>query len=101
MSRVFGPPTVMVIDDSEIVLSVTRNVLETAGFRVLTHSRPSGCVALILQEKPQLVLIDVNMPLIGGDTIAKLFGKARPNNDTIVLLYSSLSAAAHEATVQS
>ncbi|HWA73840.1 MAG TPA: response regulator [Polyangiaceae bacterium] len=100
MSRVFGPPTVMVIDDSEIVLSVTRNVLEGAGFRVLTHSRPSGCVALILQERPQLVLIDVNMPLIGGDTIAKLFGKARPNNDTIVLLYSSLSAAALDAKVK-
>ena len=101
MSRVFGPPTVMVIDDSEIVLSVTRSVLESAGFRVLTHPRPSGCVALILQERPQLVLIDVNMPLIGGDTIAKLFGKARPNNDTIVLLYSSLSAAALEAKVKS
>jgi CheY-like chemotaxis protein len=91
----------MVIDDSEIVLSVTRNVLESAGFRVITHPRPAGCVALILQEQPELVLIDVNMPLIGGDTIAKLFGKARPNNDTIVLLYSSLSVAALEAKVKS
>jgi CheY-like chemotaxis protein len=91
----------MVIDDSEIVLSVTRNVLETAGFRVITHPKPAGCVALILQERPELVLIDVNMPLIGGDTIAKLFGKARPNNDTIVLLYSSLSPAALEAKVKS
>ena len=101
MSRSFGPPTVMVIDDSEIVLSVTRNVLEGAGYRVVTHPRPAGCVALILQEKPELVLIDVNMPLIGGDTIVKLFGKARPNNDTIVLLYSSLSQAALEAKVKS
>lgn len=101
MSRSFAPATVMVVDDSEIVLSVTRNVLEGAGFRVITHSRPSGCVALILQEKPDLVLIDVNMPQIGGDTIAKLFGKARPNNDTIVLLYSSLSRAALEGKVKS
>lgn len=101
MSRSFAQSTIMVIDDSEIVLSVTRNVLEGAGFRVITHSRPSGCVALILQEKPDLVLIDVNMPQIGGDTIAKLFGKARPNNDTTVLLYSSLSRAALEAKVKS
>jgi CheY-like chemotaxis protein len=101
MSRSFAPLKVMVIDDSEIVLSVTRNVLEGAGFRVITHPRPAGCVALILQERPDLVLIDVNMPLIGGDTIAKLFGKARPNNDTIVLLYSSLSAGALEAKVKS
>lgn len=101
MSRSFGPPTIIVIDDSEIILSVTRHVLEGAGFRVITHPRPAGCVALILQEKPDLVLIDVNMPLIGGDTIAKLFGKARPNNETIVLLHSSLPASALETKVRS
>jgi CheY-like chemotaxis protein len=101
MSRPFGAPTIIVIDDSEIVLTRTRHVLEGAGFRVITHPRPAGCVALILQEKPDLVLIDVDMPLIRGDTIAKLFGKARPNNDTIVLLHSNLSPAALQAKVQS
>lgn len=85
-------PKIVVIDDSEIVLEVTRSALEGAGYEVVTHDRPAGCVALILHEKPDLVLMDVNMPGLGGDTIVSVLGKAAPTSDTIVLLHSSLSA---------
>jgi len=85
-------PKILVIDDSEVVLEVTRSALEGAGYQVITHDRPAGCVALLLHEKPDLVLMDVNMPGLGGDTIVSVFGKAQPKGDTIVLLYSSLSS---------
>jgi CheY-like chemotaxis protein len=85
-------PKIVVIDDSEIVLEVTKGALEGAGYDVVTHDRPSGCVALILHEKPDLVLMDVNMPGLGGDTIVSVLGKAAPTSDTVVLLHSSLSA---------
>lgn len=83
---------IVVIDDSEIVLEVTRGALEGAGYDVVTHDRPAGCVALILHEKPELVLMDVNMPGLGGDTIVSVLAKAAPTSDTVVLLHSSLSA---------
>lgn len=85
-------PKIVVIDDSEIVLEVSKAALEGAGYEVVTHDRPAGCVALILHEKPDLVLMDVNMPGLGGDTIVTVLGKAAPTSDTIVLLHSSLSA---------
>lgn len=85
-------PKVVVIDDSEIVLAVAKSALEGAGYDVVTHDRPAGCVALILHEKPDLVLMDVNMPGLGGDTIVSVLAKAAPTSDTIVLLHSSLSA---------
>lgn len=84
---------ILVIDDSEIILEVTRAALEAAGHCVVTHDRAAGCVALILQQKPDLVLMDVNMPHLGGDTIVGVLGKAQPTGDsTVVLLHSSLSA---------
>jgi CheY-like chemotaxis protein len=83
---------ILVIDDSEIILEVTRAALESAGHRVVTHDRAAGCVALILQQKPDLVLMDVNMPHLSGDTIVGVLGKAQPTGDTVVLLHSSLSA---------
>ena len=49
-------------------------------------------MALILHEKPELVLMDVNMPGLGGDTIVSVLAKAQPTGDTVVLLHSSLSA---------
>jgi CheY-like chemotaxis protein len=85
-------PKIVVIDDSEIVLEVTRSALEGAGYDVVTHDRPAGCVALILHEKPDLVLMDVNMPGLGGDTIVSVLAKAQPTGETLVLLHSSLAA---------
>ena len=83
-------PTIVVVDDSDIVLTATAETLERAGYRVLTRNRPSGCVAMILQEKPDLVLLDVCMPTVSGDTLVKLFSKASPDSHTIILLYSAL-----------
>jgi len=80
----------VVIDDSDVVLAAAQDALEKAGYRVLTRNRPAGCIAMILQEKPDLVLLDVCMPTISGDTLVKLFGRASPNSKTIVLLYSAL-----------
>jgi CheY-like chemotaxis protein len=87
-----GPrkPTIVVVDDCEVTLASTAETLERAGYRVLTRDRPAGCVAMMLQEKPELVLLDVCMPTVSGDTLVKLFSKASPNSGTIILLYSAL-----------
>jgi CheY-like chemotaxis protein len=89
--------TVMVVDDSEVVLELTRSTLEAAGYRVLTRNRPAGCIAAMLQEDPDLVLIDVSMPGVDGDTLVRCFGTAHPTSRSVVLLYSSLPEEALKA----
>jgi len=79
-------PTIVVVDDCELTLASTAEALERAGYRVITRDRPAGCVAMMLQEKPDLVLLDVCMPTVSGDTLVKLFSKASPNSGTIILL---------------
>src|SRR3954468_5880241 len=83
-------PTVVVVDDCEVTLASTADILERNGYRVITRDRPAGCVAMMLQEKPDLVLLDVCMPTVSGDTLVKLFSRAAPNSGTIILLYSAL-----------
>ena len=87
-----GRRTVVVIDDSPIALDFTREALEGAGFRVITRRRTEGTVNLVLQERPDLVLLDVNMPQGDGDITATLLRRAEPSSKTVILLYSSLSA---------
>jgi DNA-binding response OmpR family regulator len=87
-----GPRTVIVIDDSPIALDFTRDALESNGYRVITRRRTAGAVNLVLQERPDLVLLDVNMPQVAGDITATLLRRAEPNSKTVILLYSSLSA---------
>ncbi len=83
---------VMIVDDSEVVLTVAQLALESAGFDVVTHPRPAGCIALILQTAPDLLLVDVNMPGLNGDTLVKMLGATQSKSEMIVLLYSSLQA---------
>jgi CheY-like chemotaxis protein len=82
---------IMIVDDSEIVLAVAQYALEAAGFDVVTHPRPAGCIALVLQESPDLLLIDVNMPGLNGDTVVKMLGSTQSDTEMVVLLHSSLS----------
>jgi DNA-binding response OmpR family regulator len=84
------PETVLVIDDSTVVLEVTKSALEDAGFRVITRSRTSGAVSAILAARPDIVLLDVNMPLVGGDVIAGILARTGPTSSTAIVLHSSL-----------
>lgn len=63
----------MVIDDTEDVRFLIANVLSNYGFTV--RQAPSGQlgVKMIAEEKPDLVLCDVNMPSMGGlETLARV-----------------------------
>jgi CheY-like chemotaxis protein len=86
-----GPRTILVIDDSHAVLAVTRSTLEAAGYRVITRTRAEGCVALILQEKPDAVLVDPNASAGSAETVVRLFGRAQPHSETLVLFHSAHS----------
>lgn len=86
--------TILVIDDNAVVLEATRATLEQAGFRVVTLDRPGGAVVAVLNERPDLVLVDVNMPNMTGDSLADVLGRTRATRGTLVVLYSSLPANA-------
>jgi DNA-binding NarL/FixJ family response regulator len=86
--------TILVIDDNAVVLEATRATLEQAGFRVVTRDRASGAVVAVLHERPDLVLVDVNMPNMTGDSLADILGRTRATRGTLVVLYSSLPANA-------
>ena len=82
--------TILIVDDSAVALEVARAGLEDAGFSVTTRSQGEGTVVAILQQKPDLVLLDVQMPRTRGDTIASIVAGAAPDQKTILLLYSGL-----------
>jgi CheY-like chemotaxis protein len=92
-------PTILVVDDSAIVLETTRIALESAGYNVITRSRGGGTVAAVLRDRPDLVLLDVRMPQYNGDTIASILTRSQGERRTIVLLYSSYSATILEEKV--
>jgi len=57
---------ILSVDDEQEVLNLIRLSLEPAGFRVLRTTKPEEGLMLALQEKPDLLLLDVMLPNIDG-----------------------------------
>jgi CheY-like chemotaxis protein len=67
-----GKGKILVIDDSETALSIARRMLEAAGYTVLTSNSALRLPALVHSEKPDLILLDVEMPALRGDQVLEL-----------------------------
>ena len=64
--------TVMVVDDDADILDVTRLALEGGGYRVLpAHSGPEA-LRTIEQSRPDLILLDINMPDMDGWQVLRM-----------------------------
>ena len=87
---------VLIIDDSDIARELMRESLHRHGHRVLTMPSPIGATQTILRESIDVVIIDVNLPTINGDQLAKLFRKQNRLDRVGLVLVSGMEAEALE-----
>lgn len=85
-------PKVLVVDDNEVCRAVVRESLQQNGFDVVELDNPVGMSSVVNYEKPDIVLMDVEMPAIDGDKAVQILLKHRLH-DCKVLLYSGKPAA--------
>ena len=82
-------PRVLVIDDDEIVRELMCDLLRRRGCAVFDSGSPIGVTKLIVQHEIDIVVLDVMMPDISGDKLAKLLrSNPRLQQPTIVLVTS-------------
>lgn len=78
---------VLVIDDDEIVRELMCETLRRSGCEVFDCGSPIGVSRLISQHQIQVVVVDVMMPDISGDKLARLLrSNPRLGNLGIVLV---------------
>ena len=63
---------ILVIDDDEKALGVVRRLLEAEGFEVITAESALKLPILVQRERPDLVLLDVEMPALSGEHVLSL-----------------------------
>jgi DNA-binding response OmpR family regulator len=54
--------TILVVDDNNVVLKAFELKLKALGFRVLTATDGSGAVSTARQDRPDLIVLDINFP---------------------------------------
>jgi CheY-like chemotaxis protein len=78
-------PKVLILDDSEIVRALVVNALGERGYIVVPLTSPFELTSAIRRERPDLVLIDVNMPAVTGDKVVEFARRAEIPTCPIVL----------------
>ncbi|MCX7793831.1 MAG: response regulator [Thermodesulfovibrionales bacterium] len=80
---------VLIIDDDERHLIATKEILEGEGYEVIIHQGAFGSTAIIGNIRPDLVLLDVNMPGLSGEKLATLLKSNDKTRSIPVVFYSS------------
>lgn len=84
----------MLVDDDPIVLQQGKERLLFAGHKVITRESPVGTSATILANRIDVLLIDVLMPGLRGDDVAKLLKRHPATGHVGVVLHSALPMTA-------
>lgn len=80
------PLKVLVIDDDAITLTVVRSRLTAAGHTVITREEAIGTGSVVRAERPDVVLVDVEMPALSGDRLAEML--MTPTERPVIILHS-------------
>jgi CheY-like chemotaxis protein len=81
---------VLVLDDSPTVLRMTHLLLSRVGFEVVALDSAAHFFKILDKEKPDVVLVDVAMPVMDGGSVVEMSRKAQTHRCP-VLLYSDRS----------
>jgi len=87
---------ILVADDEEDVKEIVAKILEAQGYAVTTAYDGLDAVEKIRAEKPDLVLLDIMMPVLDGYEVCKRLQEDVQTADIPVLF---LSAAADQEAV--
>lgn len=85
---------ILIIDDSELVLAMAKDALDQAGYQVVTATNGIEANRFIFsKDKPDLIIMDIMMPMLDGNKKAKLLKENEVSRDIPILLLSSKSEA--------
>ena len=84
---------VLIVDDDATAVMTTSALLEDEGHTVTSRTEVFGTLAVAVREQPDVILIDIGMPGLRGDHLARLMFSEQRLQGTSLVLYSSLPEA--------
>lgn len=83
---------IMIVDDEPDLVAVTSFRLKKHGYNILTASNGQEALDMIKKESPDLVLLDLRLPLISGQDVCKKI-KSDPELKNIAVIIFTASAS--------
>lgn len=84
-----GEKKILVCDDDDTLVGLLESLLETAGYDVITAEDGFECVEKFVSEKPDLLILDLDMPRkTGFDVLDDLKRRGEAGNGVPVFVLS-------------
>src|SRR5215210_4196298 len=87
--REYKSPTILVADDEPINRTLIQRRLERAGYYVLAAENGREAVSTALRALPDLIILDVMMPLMDGLTACRLIKENAATRDIPIIFLSA------------
>lgn len=101
-----SPKKILIVEDEATLRHALRDKLDQEGFNVLEAANGQEGLAMALEQEPNLILLDIIMPVMDGLTMARRLrqeelsiGKLANNHIPIILL-TNLSGVENMAEAQ-
>lgn len=84
-----GKPKILVVDDEPDVVTLMTRALTNEGFDVVTAYDGISALDLAESEKPDLILLDIMMPMMSGYEVCQQLKASPETNPVPVVCFSS------------
>lgn len=85
--------TVLIVDDIPVNIILLKTMLKKTGVRIITAANGPDAMDLVRKERPHLVLLDIQMPLMNGLEVLDKIKKSPELKETIVIMVSAYTSA--------
>ena len=82
--------TLLLVDDEHAIVDALAGILEDEGYRVLTAGNGREALAHLEQARPDLVVLDVMMPILGGRELLQQLRASEAFRTLPVLMMSAV-----------
>ena len=89
MKKKAEPPTVLLVEDTEDNRFMMRRLLEMTGYRVVEAMNGEEAVKIAKAESPQLILMDLSLPVIDGLAATRLIRRLPEFKSTPIIAVSA------------
>ena len=85
--------TILLVDDSSTILMMERMILGKAPYRLVTAHDGEEAIARAIAEKPDVILMDVVMPRLGGFEACRAIRQDERTRDIPILIVTTRGEA--------
>lgn len=90
---------IVIVEDNEMNMRLFSDLLKVRGYRVSECLNATKAIALIKKEKPNLILMDIQMPEISGITLIEKIRKMPDFRQTPIIAISAFVMPAEEQAI--